>query len=68
MTSETISFNKGVTVKQLKDFLASVPDDVEIEVWANGDGGVDDVTLEIEHYEGFGDDVSLNIGTYNTIM
>ena len=68
MTSETISFNKGVTVKQLKDFLASVPDDIEIEVWANGDGGVDDVTLEIEHYEGFDDDVSLNIETYNTIM
>ena len=66
--SETISFNKGVTVKQLKDFLASVPDDIEIEVWANGDGGVDDVTLEIDHYEDFDDDVSLNIETYNSIM
>lgn len=52
MTTKLELYKGTVTVGELKSFLAEIPDDVEIDVWAgNGSGYIDGLEFEYTDWE-----------------
>ena len=58
-----LKLNYGLTtVKDLKNFLADIPDDTKLYPYALGDGGMESITLSYQY-----GDLDIDVETYNTI-
>lgn len=51
MKTYKLDLNNDITIKQLKEFIKNLPDDLAIDVYNYGDSGmINEVNLEIVEY------------------